>query len=116
GWWVTKALVIFPCEEQWYPDRGVEAEFVGHPLADVEPPSVSRIEFAGRYGLDPSKEWIALLPGSRRKEVEMNLPAMIQAAELLNDDKYEFVLAKAPALDEAWFGETLQRLIIPTLP
>ncbi|MBV9086757.1 MAG: lipid-A-disaccharide synthase [Acidobacteriaceae bacterium] len=111
-WWVTQALVIFPFEEQWYRDRGVDAEFVGHPLADVAAPTISRIDFAGRYGLDPSKQWIALLPGSRRKEVEMNLPAMLKAAASVHESgNYEFLLAKAPTFDQAWFGATVQRFI-----
>jgi len=73
-----KALVIFPFEEQWYRERGVDAEFVGHPLADLGRPTVSRIEFAGRYDLDPTRDWIALLPGSRRKEVRANLFTIIK--------------------------------------
>jgi len=108
-WWVTKALVIFPFEEEWYRERGVDAEFVGHPLAEAEPPALSRIEFSSRYDLDPKKEWIALLPGSRRKEVEMNLPAMLQATTLLNQgQQYEFILVKAPALGDAWLSRTVE--------
>ncbi|HYY70054.1 MAG TPA: lipid-A-disaccharide synthase [Terriglobales bacterium] len=75
-----KALVIFPFEEQWYRQRGVDAEFVGHPLADLQLPRISRIEFAGQYGLNPTRDWIALLPGSRRKEVRMNLGTMVKGA------------------------------------
>ena len=51
---VTKMLVIFPFEEKYYRERGVDAEFVGHPLADLRLPTVSREEFATEYGLDPS--------------------------------------------------------------
>ena len=75
-----KALVIFPFEEQWYRERGVDAEYVGHPLADLEKPTLSRIEFASRYDLNPTRDWIALLPGSRRKEVRMNLGTMVRGA------------------------------------
>ncbi|MFI5089629.1 MAG: lipid-A-disaccharide synthase [Terriglobales bacterium] len=75
-----KALVIFPFEEQWYRERGVDAEFVGHPLADSERPTLSRIEFASHYDLNPARDWIALLPGSRRKEVRMNLGTMVRGA------------------------------------
>src|SRR2546423_908923 len=79
--WIKKALVIFPFEEQWYRERAVDAEFVGHPLAEMPPPSVTREEYATKYGLDPKKEWIALLPGSRKKEIGMNLPALVRAGE-----------------------------------
>ncbi len=81
--WVKKALVIFPFEEKWYRDRGVDAEYVGHPLADAPPPGMTRQQFALEHGLDFDKQWIALLPGSRRKEVRMNLPILVRAAARL---------------------------------
>jgi len=96
--YVDKALVIFPFEEKFYRDRGVNAEFVGHPLAELPRPDISRQEHAARNGLDLSKPWITLMPGSRRKEVRMNLPAILQAASLLGN-KYEFLLPVAPTLD-----------------
>jgi lipid-A-disaccharide synthase len=104
--WIRKALVIFPFEEQWYRERKVDAEFVGHPLAEVPPPSAPREEYAVKYGLDPQKEWVALLPGSRRKEVAMNLPAMLQGAArtkaALAISAPEVIVPVAPALDEPW--------------
>ncbi len=99
--YVRKMLVIFPFEEQFYRERGVEVEYVGHPLAEVPPPNISRNNFAAENGLETSKPWIALLPGSRRKEVEMNLPEMLRAAEILGDG-YEYVLPVAPTLDLSW--------------
>ena len=93
-----KALVIFPFEEKFYRSHGVDAEFVGHPLANVQRPSISREDFAREYGLDVAKTWIALLPGSREKEVRMNLPTILEAAEQMGGD-YEFLLPVAPTLD-----------------
>jgi lipid-A-disaccharide synthase len=81
--WIKKALVIFPFEEQWYRERGVDAEYVGHPLADLSPPLMTRQQFALEYGLDVDMGWIALLPGSRRKEVHMNLPTLLRVASRL---------------------------------
>jgi lipid-A-disaccharide synthase len=103
--YVDKALVIFPFEEKFYRDRGVNAEFVGHPLAELARPSVSREDYAEQHALNPAKEWITLMPGSRVKEVRMNLPGMIESARLLGS-RYEFVLPVAPTLD-AKFMETL---------
>ncbi|HEX9198977.1 MAG TPA: lipid-A-disaccharide synthase [Acidobacteriaceae bacterium] len=77
---VDRMLVIFPFEEAFYRARGVNAQFVGHPLAKMAMPEVSREEYAARHGLDPARSWIALLPGSRSKEVRLNLPAMIEMA------------------------------------
>ncbi len=104
-----KALVIFPFEEKFYRDRGVDAEFVGHPLADLSKPAISRAEFAAQNGLDPAKPWIAMLPGSRRKEVVMNLPEMLKAAEQLGSG-YEFVLPVASTLD----AKRIRSLIAPS--
>lgn len=81
---ISKMMVIFPFEQPFYQARGVDAEFVGHPLAELALPSSSREEFAARHGLKPNRIWVALLPGSRRKEIQANLPAMLEAAKQLS--------------------------------
>ncbi len=50
--YVRKMLVIFPFEETFYRERGIEAQFVGHPLADLPAPTISRDQFAAEYKLD----------------------------------------------------------------
>jgi len=77
---VDKMLVIFPFEESFYRERGVDAEFVGHPLAVAAPVMTTREDYAAQFGLDAAKPWIALLPGSRWKEVRANLPALHELA------------------------------------
>lgn len=99
--YVTKALVIFPFEENFYRDRGVDATFVGHPLVDLAQPLTDRAEYAGRHKLDLSKPWITLMPGSRVKEVRMNLPTMLASAMKLGWG-YEFLLPVAPTLDRSF--------------
>jgi lipid-A-disaccharide synthase len=100
--YVDRMLVIFPFEERFYLERGVEAQFVGHPLADLPLPAKSREEYAREMDLDPAKHWIGLLPGSRSKEIRLNLPEMLRAAELLANSAdslgYEFLLPIAPTL------------------
>src|SRR6185312_3931272 len=66
--YVRRMAVIFPFEEGFYRERGVEADFVGHPLADLPLPAVLREEFAAQNNLDSAKTWIGLLPGSRARE------------------------------------------------
>src|ERR1700733_973011 len=99
---VDRMLVIFPFEEPFYRERGVAAEFVGHPLADLAVPEVTREAFARQHGLDASKAGVALLPGSRQREVHLNLPTMLEAATILDstmrDKKYEYLLPVAPTL------------------
>ena len=96
---VDKMLVIFPFEESFYRDHGVEAEFVGHPLADQAAQSVSREQFARENDLDPERTWIGLLPGSRPREIRDHLPTLLRAAQELSH-AFEFILPFAPTLNE----------------
>jgi len=96
--YIDKALVIFPFEEKFYRDRGVDATFVGHPLAELPAPTITREDYAQQFHLDPAKPWITLMPGSRRKEVRMNLPTIIDARLQLGDG-YEYLLPIAPTID-----------------
>jgi lipid-A-disaccharide synthase len=104
--YVDKALVIFPFEEKFYRDRGVDATFVGHPLADLPAPAITREAYAAENELDLAKPWITLMPGSRRKEVRMNLPTILEAAGRLGDG-YEFLLPVARTLDASFLGELM---------
>ena len=96
--YIMKALVIFPFEEKFYCERGVNAEFVGHPLADLPHPAIERDEYGARYKLDAGKHWITLMPGSRVKEVRMNLPGILESAAQFGL-AFEFLLPVAPTLD-----------------
>jgi lipid-A-disaccharide synthase len=102
--YVREMLVIFPFERDFYLKHGVEAEFVGHPLSELAPPTITRDNFAARWGLDASKQWIALLPGSRRKELRLNLPAIVGAAQRLGAE-FEYVMPVASTLDAGWVRE-----------
>jgi lipid-A-disaccharide synthase len=96
--YIDKALVIFPFEEKFYRDRGVDATFVGHPLAELPAPAITREAYAQQFQLDPHKRWITLMPGSRMKEVRMNFPTILESAGLLGDD-YEYLVPVAPTID-----------------
>ncbi|MCI0354066.1 MAG: lipid-A-disaccharide synthase [Acidobacteria bacterium] len=106
--WVKKALVIFPFEEQWYRERGVDAEYVGHPLADEPRTGAGREQYASQHRLDPSRVWIGLLPGSRKKEVVMNLPTLLETCVGLRD-RGQFLLPVASTLDRAWVESLIPR-------
>jgi lipid-A-disaccharide synthase len=117
--YVDKALVIFPFEEKFYRDRGVDATFVGHPLADLSVPPIDRDAYAASNKLDAAKPWVTLMPGSRRKEVRMNLPTILDSAAKLGP-QYEFLLPIAPTLDrgflESLIGGRPIRLVHDALP
>ncbi|MGA2047329.1 MAG: lipid-A-disaccharide synthase [Terracidiphilus sp.] len=106
--YVDKMLVIFPFEEPFYRARGVEAEFVGHPLAELPLPTISREQFGDENRLDADQNWIALLPGSRPKEIRDNLPEMLEAAWSLmersrstaQNREYRFLIPLAPTLNK----------------
>jgi lipid-A-disaccharide synthase len=107
--YVRKMIVIFPFEQEFYRRHGVEVSYVGHPLAYEPQSQISREEFAAKHQLDPKKQWIALLPGSRRKEVRLNLPTMLQAAAQLteNDNQFQFLLPVASTLNVEWLKEQI---------
>src|SRR5712671_3833043 len=87
--YINQALVIFPFEENFYRVHGVNATFVGHPLADLPTPAITREAYAAEHQLDPAKPWVTLMPGSRRKEVRMNLPTILKAVDRLGKDRLE---------------------------
>ncbi len=118
--YVDKALVIFPFEEKFYGDRGVDATFVGHPLAALAKPQVSRSAYAAEHQLDAAKTWITLMPGSRVREVRMNLPTILESAAQLGS-AYQFLLPVAPTLDQPWLEGLMSknasvRLVPESLP
>jgi lipid-A-disaccharide synthase len=111
---VDRMMVIFPFEAAFYRARGVDAEFVGHPLAALPLPAITREDYAAAHGLDPAKHWVALLPGSRQSEIHQNLPQMLQAAANLNLDlnleqkrSCQFLLPVASTIDLAWIKDEI---------
>ena len=113
--YVDKALVIFPFEEQFYRERGVDATFIGHPLAELPHPTIAREDYAAQFKLDPSKHWITLMPGSRVKEVRMNLPAILEAATKLGES-YEYLLPVALTLDRSLLSSFIGQRPITLVP
>jgi lipid-A-disaccharide synthase len=101
---VNRMVVIFPFEEQIYRDAGVPVDFVGHPLVDTVHATMSREEFAGRYGLDPSRPIVTILPGSRPNEIAQNYGRVIAACErLAQPGNVQFVHAAAHGLSDEFF-------------
>ena len=100
----VQALCIFPFEEDFFRERGVNAKFIGHPLVGTVQPTLSREQFAANHNLDPRHPIITLLPGSRWGEISRHLPTMLEACrelERLAPAAYNFVLAVAPGIDLA---------------
>lgn len=104
--YVTRMLVIFPFEAPIYEKAGVPVEFVGHPLVDLASPREDRTTFLTGLGLDPARPVVALLPGSRANELHQILPTLAAAAPSIaaRVPGVQFLVARAPALDDALFG------------
>lgn len=101
---VDAMLVIFPFEVEMYRSEGISAEFVGHPLLEVLQTGLDRAGFCKRFGLDPTKHILALIPGSRMQEIEQMLPLMIKTARAVREAHgCEVALSVAPTLDERAF-------------
>lgn len=108
---VDLMLVILPFEKDLYESTGLRVDFVGHPLLDVISLGADRAAFAERHGPPPRDTWIALLPGSRRVEVERLLDPMLEAAVslMLRVGKPRFLIPVSPSLDDAMYEEALER-------
>ena len=100
---VDKMLCILPFEKKFYDNYDVDCQFVGHPLLDeiskVE--TVDRNKFYKANRLNPKKEIIALLPGSRKQEVNRMLTIMLGVVKRFPD--YQFVIACAPSLPVSYY-------------
>jgi lipid-A-disaccharide synthase len=93
-------LCIFPFEPEIYARHGIAASYVGHPLADAIPLDVPREASRRKLGLDADAQVVALLPGSRRSEVQYNAPRLLAAAQRMKRDRpgLRFVLPAVPSL------------------
>lgn len=101
--------VILPFEKEFYEDKhGFPVNFVGHPLIDAigEITKSDQKAFKLQHGLNPEKPIIALLPGSRKQEVQKMLALMLSVTPNFPD--YQFVIAGAPSLDLDFYGPFLK--------
>jgi lipid-A-disaccharide synthase len=96
---VDKMLVVFKFEEEIYRKEGVDVSFVGHPLLEELDIQFSRAQFCKRFGIDPSKKILALIPGSRRQEIKNLFSVMARSAGVLRQSEdIEIVVGVAPNL------------------
>ncbi|MDQ2686404.1 MAG: hypothetical protein M3Y28_00895 [Armatimonadota bacterium] len=108
---VDRVVTPFPWSETLLRQAKIDAHFVGHPLLDLVHPSLSETTFCDRYGLDPRRPIIALLPGSRRIEITHILPALLGAAGEIarRIPSAQFALALASPTARAQVEEIIRR-------
>lgn len=92
-----RVLLVFPFEQKIYEEAGIPATYVGHPLASVIPAQADSAAARARLGVDAAEPVIALLPGSRRAEVQHIGPAFVEAAALMHrrEPRLRFLLPVA---------------------
>lgn len=111
---VDEMLLVFPFEESIYREAGIPARYCGHPLADRIPLESDRESARRTLALDARATVVAVLPGSRRSEVERLAPAFIETIALLAKQRADWVWL-LPAAGAARFAE-LRRLLAQAAP
>ena len=105
---VDKMLVILPFEKDFYKKWNYEVEYVGHPLVQVVDSFLMTVDSKAQPTASNQQlttNIIALLPGSRKQEILKKLPIMLEVAKHFPD--YQFIVAKAPGLEENFYNELL---------
>jgi lipid-A-disaccharide synthase len=91
---LARLLCIFPFEEQFFQEHGVPTTFIGHPLARIVKPSLTRAGFLEKCGIAADERVVVLLPGSRHGEVARHMPYLLDAVkQMQTGGKMRFILA-----------------------
>lgn len=95
--YVDKMLVILPFEKDFYCKWKYKVEYVGHPLVEV----IEQFKSSHKKPLAGEKKTIALLPGSRKQEINKKLPIMLEVSKAFPE--FQFIVAKAPGQEDAFY-------------
>jgi len=95
---IDRLMVILPFEKKFFAQRGMDVDFVGHPLIDEILKKNSKFENGNSKG---KKKIIALLPGSRKQEIKHILPEMLKVQKHFSD--HQFIIGKAPGMDISFY-------------
>ncbi len=105
---LRRLLCIFPFEEEFFTREGVPATYIGHPLAGLVRPTLSRDEFFRKHRLPAARPLVAVLPGSRRGEAARHLPALLDAVDrLYREQAASFVLPASATTGARFFLERI---------
>jgi lipid-A-disaccharide synthase len=104
---IDKMFVILPFEKDFYKKHDYQVEFVGHPLLDVTENYIENPVFKQEYQLD-ERPIIALLPGSRKQEIQNMLAVMLAMVKKFPD--YQFIIAAAPAQSLDFYQDIIQTI------
>lgn len=112
---VKKVLVLFPFEVPIYESAGVDVEWLGHPLLNIVKPMLTREEALQKFGLDPKRRTIGLLPGSRIHEVQRLFPPLLEASRLLLQEipDLQFIIPLAPGISPSILSSYFKNFSVP---
>ena len=114
--YVNHMYCILPFEPDWYRERDYKATYVGNPtvqeVAQASKDFPDFAQFIEKFGL-PDKPIIALVPGSRVREIRDNLPLMLEAAAC--HPEYQAVIAGAPSIDDSLYRDVMGNQAVPVL-
>ena len=110
--YVEKIIVLFKFEADLYKKYAVPVEFVGHPLLDIAKPSSDKDTIKENLHLDKSKKTVALLPGSRDREITALLPVMVKASQKLYEKSrdIQFIIVRSYNLGKEIYEKYLKEL------
>lgn len=103
---VNKMLVVFPFEKELYKDKGIDVEFIGHPIVERvnQYNFLTKEEFFNKFNLAKDKELLLIMPGSRNQEIRKIFPESLKAANRLADKfNMQIVVACSENMDENIF-------------
>lgn len=106
---VDHMAVLFPFEVEIYQTADVPVTCVGHPLVDAVHTELSQTAAREKFSLDKDIRVIGLFPGSRRSEISVLLPVMLEAAERIEKRHFpiQIVIPQAPGIDESYLQQYL---------
>ncbi len=109
--YVDKMIVIFGFEETLYKEAGVKVSFVGHPFLDIVKPVWKKEESIKTCHLRHDSIKIALMPGSRKKEIEKHLPNMLRSCEIIKNKipNAEFIISRIKELDQSLYNKIIHK-------
>jgi len=106
----NKIAVIFPFEKKLYEEIGADVEYVGHPISEEITISFTKEEFAEQYSLNPIKDWIGFIPGSRNVEIKRILPEIVETIKNLKkiyNNSFEYLISQADSVSDELFHKIL---------
>ena len=110
--YIDKVLPIFPFEEGFYQRHGIDAEYIGHPFLDRERITASPAQLRLELGLDPNRPVVALLPGSRKAEINFLLEPLVRSFKIVSSQRpgIQGIIPVAENLDFKWIEREVERI------